>query len=265
MPARLLRRPPHPPSFNPLSSCFQGYFSIYFLDLTVPETCGGSQARDQTLTIAITRAAAVTALGPLPAVPYGNFYLFEFSLVFLTPWLGPLGAFLVESLPLCGGSDRPQGFWMSDPPQHLLPPPDISSDSPDAGNSDSIGHGPCQGPHEQDGGPAGRGGGCGAGPVRLLQEGEGLGTGPEALLNGSLGFGPPSCTWPTPAPGWWADSSISPSLPVLAPAAPVVLSPGTCEDQWKGFKTPKPEPLAAPGMLASLICCPCSFLCLLNK
>lgn len=70
-----------------------------------------------------------------------------------------------------GMMGMPKEFWTSNPP--LCSSPDIPSYSPDTGNSDSIGHSPCQGPHEQDRGPAGRRGSCGAGPVRLLQEGEG--------------------------------------------------------------------------------------------
>lgn len=49
---------------------------------------------------------------------------------------------------------------------------DISSYSTNTGNSDSTGHGPCEGPYEQDCGPAGCRGGCGAGSVCLFQEGE---------------------------------------------------------------------------------------------
>ena len=50
--------------------------------------------------------------------------------------------------------------------------PDISSYSTDTGNSDSTGHGPCEGPDEQDCGPAGCRGSRGAGSVCLFQEGE---------------------------------------------------------------------------------------------
>ena len=114
---------------------------------------------------------------------------------------------------LCGGSDGHDrhavgGSWMSGPP--LSSPPDVSSDSPDTGNSDSIGHGPRQGPHEQDRGPAGRRGGCGAGPVRLLQEGEHPGAGPEAPLSELSVLAPHSRARLTPVSALLGESSVFP-------------------------------------------------------
>lgn len=66
-------------------------------------------------------------------------------------------------------------------------PLDLPSYSPDLGNPDSVGHGPCQGPHEQDCGPSGCRGSCGVGPVRLFQKGEDSGTWPRDPSEETIG------------------------------------------------------------------------------
>lgn len=141
------------------------------------------------------------------------FIFLNFTYFFLAPWLGFSRAFLVESFPLCavgvtGMTGMPWGDLDEWAP--LSSPPDVSSDSPDTGNSDSIGHGPRQGPHEQDRGHAGCRRGCGAGPVRLLQEGEHPGAGPEAPLNELSELMPHSCARLTPVSGLLAESSVFP-------------------------------------------------------
>lgn len=106
----------------------------------------------------------------------------------------------------------PKGFGISNPPFSSL---DISSYSPNTGNSDSTGHSPCEGPHEQDCGPAGCRGSCGVGPVCLLQEGEDSDARVwEALLNKLQMHGLPSLPWLTATFGSSTESSIC--LPVIS-------------------------------------------------
>ena len=52
-----------------LSFYFLGLFLVGWLVLAMPMAYAGSQARDRTCAIAVTRATAVTVLGPLSAEP----------------------------------------------------------------------------------------------------------------------------------------------------------------------------------------------------